>query len=252
MTNPQSGGTPWYFKRLTILIGLICFYPVAVVLLRKSPRHRTWEKIAGTLFFFPVFAGLVLLALYPFWDFGGGLQLVGCSLDLGRIRQYDRLEQHRARQRESDATTDASLADDSQWTDFRGPNRDGVVTGASISLDWNANPPSEIYRQPIGEGYASFVVANGRAYTLEQRRDNEAVTCYDVATGREIWIFEYEARFEETLGGEGPRATPTLHGDRLYTLGAAGDLQCLSTKSGEPIWARKILTENGARNLQWG
>lgn len=252
MANPQPGVTPWYFKRLTILIGLVCLYPVAVALLKRSPRHRPWEKIAGTLFFLPVFAGVVLLALYPFWDFGGGLQLAGCSLDLGRIRQYDRLEQHRARQQESEITPKTTVSRGSTWTDFRGPRRDGVVTGARISLDWNANPPREIYRQPIGEGYASFVVANGRAYTIEQRRDNEAVTCYDVATGREIWIFEYKARFEETLGGDGPRATPTLFNDRLYALGAEGDLHCLSTDSGKPIWARNILQENRARNLTWG
>lgn len=252
MTNQQPGPTPWYFKRLTILIGLICLYPVAVALLRKSPRHRCWEKVAGTLFFLPVFAGVVLLALYRFWDFGGGLQLAGCSLDFDRIRQYDRLEENRARQRETAPPAEVASIEGPPWTDFRGPHRDGVVTGGNISLDWQTNPPREIYRQPIGEGYASFVVDRGRAYTIEQRRSNEAVTCYDVATGRELWIFQYSARFAETLGGDGPRATPTLFNDRLYALGAAGDLHCLNIENGKPLWARNILKEAGASNLPWG
>ena len=121
-----------------------------------------------------------------------------------------------------------------------------------ISLDWHSAPPKELWRQPVGEGYASFVLGNGRAYTIEQRRDREAITCYDPLTGRELWAYDYVASFEETLGGNGPRATPTLRGDRLYVLGAAGDLHCLDAIAGSRTWHRNILTDFDAENLSWG
>ena len=94
------------------------------------------------------------------------------------------------------------------WTDFRGPNRAGVYTESPINIDWPATGLPRLWKQPIGGGYASFTVGDGRAYTIEQRRDKEAVTAYDVETGRELWAFSYPASFDEVLGGPGPRATP--------------------------------------------
>jgi outer membrane protein assembly factor BamB len=95
-------------------------------------------------------------------------------------------------------------------------------------------------------------MGDGRAYTIEQRRGREVVTCYDLATGHELWGFGYDAHFQEVLGGPGPRATPTLDGDYLYALGAAGDLHCLEARAGKLIWHVNILRDNDAENLHWG
>ena len=99
--------------------------------------------------------------------------------------------------------------------DFRGPNRDGVIDGPKLARDWKSEPPKLVWKATGGGGYASFVVAGPLAVTIEQRRDQEAVVAYDFDSGRERWKFEYPARSSETLGGDGPRATPTIHDGKV-------------------------------------
>jgi len=109
------------------------------------------------------------------------------------------------------------------WTDFRGPNRDGNYRERPILTAWPAAGLTPIWKQPVGEGYASFVVARGRAFTIEQRAAKEVVAAYDVLTGREMWAVDWPTRFSETMGGDGPRATPTWSDGLVYALGAAGE-----------------------------
>ena len=93
------------------------------------------------------------------------------------------------------------------------------------------------------------MVQGGVIVTIEQRRDQEAVVCYDSATGTEIWANSYSADFEETMGGPGPRATPTIAGDEVYSYGAIGDLLCIDLKTGKTKWAVKTLANND--NIMW-
>ncbi len=141
--------------------------------------------------------------------------------------------------------------DDAAWTDFRGPHRDGRYTGPAIRTDWPADGFDPLWSQPIGGGYASFAVAGGQAFTIEQRRDHEVVAAYDVDSGVERWTHGWPAHFRETMGGPGPRATPTWHEDRVYALGATGRLVCLDAATGEVVWARNILADAAASNLTW-
>jgi outer membrane protein assembly factor BamB len=90
-----------------------------------------------------------------------------------------------------------------------------------------------------------------RVAPIEQRREREAITAYDVKTGRELWAFTYPARFDEILGGLGPRATPVYNDGLVYSLGANGDLYCLSAETGKPKWSKNILADNGAKNIHW-
>ena len=138
------------------------------------------------------------------------------------------------------------------WTDFRGPRRDGHYDEMPILTKWPAQGPERLWRKPIGGGYASFVAANGKVFTIEQRRNQEIVAAYDVNTGQEVWSHGWEALFQESMGGDGPRATPTWHEGRVYALGAEGELRCLDAGSGRRIWSKNILRDNGAENLQWG
>ena len=152
--------------------------------------------------------------------------------------------------RPAEASRSAPTLDDN-WTDFRGPNRDGLYTATAIRTDWPGPGLEPLWTQPIGGGYASFVIANGRAFTIEQRRDDEVVTAYDVATGVELWTHVWPTHFQEMMGGPGPRATPTWHEGRLYALGATGVFTSLDAATGEVLWERNILDDGGARNLQW-
>jgi outer membrane protein assembly factor BamB len=138
------------------------------------------------------------------------------------------------------------------WPDFRGPNRDGRYDETEIRTDWPADGLPRLWRQPVGIGYASFVVANRRAFTIEQRRGQEVVAAYNVETGREIWTHGWDANFVESMGGDGPRATPTYDDGRLYALGAEGELRCLDARTGALVWRHNILSENDASNLSWG
>jgi outer membrane protein assembly factor BamB len=138
------------------------------------------------------------------------------------------------------------------WTDFRGPARDGHYRERPIRTDWPAGPLPAMWKQPVGGGYASFVIAHGRAFTIEQRGSQEVVAAYDVPTGRELWTDSWNAVFRESMGGDGPRATPTWHDGKVYALGGEGELRCLDAGTGKLLWRTNILEDAGASNLQWG
>ena len=136
------------------------------------------------------------------------------------------------------------------WTNFRGPRRDGKYDEAGVATNWPAAGLPAIWKQPVGVGHASFAVADGKAYTIEQRRNQEVVAAYDINTGREFWTQKWNAEYTDSTG-DGPRATPTWDQGRVYALGATGELRCLDANNGSVIWGKNILTENQARNLQW-
>lgn len=135
---------------------------------------------------------------------------------------------------------------------FFGPNRDGVVHDARLDHDWAAHPPKLRWRQPSGLGWASFAVVGGRAFTLEQRGEDELVTCYDAPTGALVWSHVHpKTRFVEWQGGDGPRTTPTISNGKVYALGATGVLDCLNLNDGSLVWTRNVL-EGQPKNLMWG
>ena len=138
------------------------------------------------------------------------------------------------------------------WTDFRGPARDGHFQQTAIKTDWPQQGLKPLWKQPIGAGYASFVIADGRAFTIEQRGPNEVAAAYDVLTGRELWTNTWRAAFRESMGGDGPRATPVWSEGRVYALGAEGELRCLDDATGKMLWRTNILDDHGAENIQWG
>ncbi len=157
------------------------------------------------------------------------------------------------------------IAETQTWGEYRGPARDGVVRDVPVDVDWSRTP-QEIWRHPVGEGWSSFSVAEAnlpslnpdepgqrKAYLLtqEQRGEQECVVAYDPETGDQIWVHEDAIRFEETLGGPGPRATPTVNGQLVYSLGATGQLNCLNALTGEKVWSKNIIADAEAENLEW-
>ncbi|HEX7334740.1 MAG TPA: PQQ-binding-like beta-propeller repeat protein, partial [Pyrinomonadaceae bacterium] len=133
------------------------------------------------------------------------------------------------------------------WTNFRGPRRDGKYDETGVATNWPANGLPILWKQPVGVGHASFAVADGKAYTIEQRRNQEVVAAYDINTGRELWTQKWNAEYNDSTG-DGPRATPTWDQGRVYALGATGELRCLDANNGSVIWGKNILTENQAEN----
>jgi outer membrane protein assembly factor BamB len=148
------------------------------------------------------------------------------------------------------ATAPALTAAD--WPEFRGPRRDGVLPGVRLDPDWAAHPPKQLWRHRIGPGWSSVAVVGDRLFTQEQRGPEEAVVCYHADTGDELWAHGDNARFSETVAGPGPRATPTYANGKLYTLGAAGRLNCLDAATGEVLWFRDVAADSGAKLPIWG
>jgi outer membrane protein assembly factor BamB len=138
------------------------------------------------------------------------------------------------------------------WTDFRGPQRDGHYRQMPVRTSWPAAGLTPLWKQPVGGGYASFVLARGRAFTIEQRGGEEVAAAYDAGSGTELWTTRWRGHFQEPMGGDGPRATPTWADGHVYVLGAIGELRCLEEATGKTVWRKNILDDNDASNLPWG
>ena len=138
------------------------------------------------------------------------------------------------------------------YPQFLGPRRDTTVTGPGIFLDWHAREPELVWRRSVGEGWSGFAVVGRYAITQEQHGDSERVVAYDRLTGEILWSQSDVARFESFLAGIGPRATPTIFEGRVYTLGATGILNCFELATGERVWQRDIVEDNGSDIPDWG
>ena len=167
---------------------------------------------------------------------------------------YEALERNRAEQSKHGALTNRPASGaPAYWTDFRGPNCDGHYDERGILLQWPAAGLRPLWRQPVGGGYGSFVVAEGLAFTIEQRRGLEGGGgLRPEPDGLEIWTNGWTAFFQESMGGDGPRATPTYRDGRIFALGAEGELRCLEAATGRTIWSKNILVDHHAENLTWG
>lgn len=140
---------------------------------------------------------------------------------------------------------------------FLGAGPWASAVGPKLDADWESSPPEELWRRPVGAGWSSFAVLGDYAITQEQRGMQELVVCYEVATGEPVWSHADERRYlpepgPGEMGRVGPRATPTIAGDLVFTQGPTGMVNCLDGRSGQRLWSVDTAERFGAEVAVWG
>ncbi len=145
-----------------------------------------------------------------------------------------------------------SLSATAQWSQWRGSERTGISNETGLADSWPAGGPEKVWTaEGLGAGFASFSISDGRLYTQGQRSGSQHVIALDAASGKKLWEVPTGRGFSERRGG-GPRGTPTVDGDRIYALSAAGNLICLEAATGKKIWESNLLDRFSASNIRWG
>lgn len=136
------------------------------------------------------------------------------------------------------------------WPHYRGPNHDGS-SPERILKTWPAGGPRRLWKKSLPDGYGSFAVSQGKAYTGVKRRVNdtamEVFVALDAETGEELWARPVGAAAPGggTGEGDGPRCTPAVQGEFVYVLNAYVSLFCLRAGDGSVVWQRDLLQEFG-------
>jgi outer membrane protein assembly factor BamB len=139
------------------------------------------------------------------------------------------------------------------FPEFLGPDRNGVLPGPQLDTNWTAHPPAVLWRQKVGAAWSGFVISSGDiCLTQEQRGEDECVVARELTTGRQLWLHADPAHYNTVIAGEGPRATPTVVGNRVLTCGATGILNCLELATGRLVWTRNVVAESGGKLPEWG
>ena len=157
--------------------------------------------------------------------------------------------------------TPETLAAVSDLHNFLGPDRNGKWEELHFNPDWNTHPPKRLWQKTLGKAWSSFVVDHNRAITQQQNGNNEEVVCLDIFTGEEMWwhadegvrlLLEKSENGGAAMGGDGPRSTPTIFGERVFSLGSTGIANCLDLNTGALLWSHNVITDYAGELQRWG
>ena len=156
-----------------------------------------------------------------------------------------------------------SFAGAADWPQYRGPSANGT-TSEKIQASWPATGPKQIWKAPMTAGFSTFAVAGGKACTLVSRTidgvKNEVCVALDADSGKELWAAPLgftkidgggDSGAPGNNGGDGPRSTPTVDGNRVYVLNAGLVLFCLDAQDGKTVWKKELIKEYGAKSITW-
>jgi outer membrane protein assembly factor BamB len=123
------------------------------------------------------------------------------------------------------------------WPRFLGPGGDGKSPETSLKLAWGKDGPTLRWVKPVGEGYSAPSIARGRLFMFDRHGDRARLTCMNAETGEELWRQEYPTDYEDMYRfSGGPRTTPVVDDDRVYTFGVEGRLRCHNVTDGTLLW----------------
>jgi outer membrane protein assembly factor BamB len=130
------------------------------------------------------------------------------------------------------------------WPQILGPSRDGLSPETGLVSSWPAKGPRLVWQHEVGDGYSGPAVSGAALILFHRVGGDEVDERLDAATGKSVWRFAYATAYNDQFGkGDGPRATPLIAGGRVWTLGAAGVLTCVSLDNGNKLWQRDLLTD---------
>ena len=139
------------------------------------------------------------------------------------------------------------------WPQWLGPHRDGQYDGPALNADWPGGGPPELWRRPVGEGFAGPAVADGRVLLFHRVEGREVLEALDAASGDPLWRHDAPTAYRDDFGfDEGPRAVPVAADGRVFTFGAQGRLSAVSLETGEPLWEVDTAERFGVRKGFFG
>lgn len=131
----------------------------------------------------------------------------------------------------------SALLDAEDWPQLLGPGRDGHYTGPPLARQWTGGAPRELWRRPVGQGFAGPVVVGGRLVLFHREGAAEIVEAVDARNGDPIWRYDYDTSYRDDFGfDEGPRSVPVVADGRVYTFGAQGALHAVDLETGDGVW----------------
>jgi outer membrane protein assembly factor BamB len=145
-----------------------------------------------------------------------------------------------------------ALAKEDDWAQWRGAARTGISAETGWMETWPADGPRILWKAQVGIGFSSFAVAKGRVYTIGHANDADTVFCLDADKGQVLWYHPYPADLGDKFFEGGPTSTPTVDGDRVYTISKWGDLFCFDAASGKIAWQKNLATESSLPIPAWG
>lgn len=247
----EFSGVTVDFKVIANLVGiLLAGLGLAVWYVVRGRGPLGWRLAVGLA----PFAALAVFNAFYAMRFNGSGEIVGV------FRRNDARADEKLAGVEV-AANDGGIPDwgpgEYDYPRFLGTGAWAEAVGPPIASDWKANPPEELWRHEVGAGWSSFAVVGDYAITQEQRGADELVVCYRVATGVPVWSHADKARFDPSdfqgnMGRQGPRATPTVVGDRVYTQGAQGMVKCLDARTGAVVWDIDTVAVYGVAIPVWG
>jgi outer membrane protein assembly factor BamB len=142
------------------------------------------------------------------------------------------------------------------WTQWGGPNQDFKAASTGLASSWPDEGPKKIWERELGDGYSAILVEDGRLYTMYRDGEEEVAICLEAGSGETIWEQRYAhkpAQGHVSQFGEGPRSTPLISGNQIFTIGVAGRMHSLDKKTGKVQWSHELWGEEfGGNFLQHG
>jgi outer membrane protein assembly factor BamB len=149
------------------------------------------------------------------------------------------------------ASTIGNINNQTDWLQWRGPNRTGISTETGLLKAWPEKGPKVVWTiSDLGAGYGSMAIKDNSLLVQGTKGSESVVYCLDRTSGKTLWTRALGSSLREGRG-DGPRATPTIDGDKVYALSENGDLACLQFKDGNVVWQRNILKDFDGRNPKW-